>query len=352
MTLTDTLLREILARFLIRPTAITPCSVGLINATYFVDSDEGAFVLQRINTAVFKDPRGVMANIEKVTSHLIKKGLPTLKFLTCDDGNNYLDCEHGFFRVSRRESGRTYNETTPELMEQAAEAFGAFQYALTDFDASTLVETIPDFHNTPVRINALWDAVEHAEQSRFTASVEALKLARQFAAQASYPMTLLERGDLPLRVVHNDTKVNNVLLREDAEGLVLDLDTVMPGSLLFDFGDAVRSGASTRPEGDTDYEGFTVDLPRYEAFLKGFLKGIRGTLTPNEQKLLPFSMFTLAYELGVRFLTDYLEGDVYFRTSYEDENLVRAMGQLTLAKNVFFRLDELSALTRKYQFPQ
>jgi hypothetical protein len=145
--------------------------------------------------------------------------------------------------------------------------------------------------------------------------------------------------------VHNDTKVNNVLLSETGRATVLDLDTVMPGSLLFDFGDAVRSGASTRPEGSVDFENFTVDIPRYEAFLKGFLKGIRGMLTPNEVKLLPFSMFVLAYELGVRFLTDYLKGDVYFHTSYPLENLDRALGQLTLAKSVFFRLDELAKLS-------
>ena len=349
MALSETILKDVLSHFDITPTKVTPCTVGLINATYFVTGDGGTeYVLQRINTAVFTDPYGVMANIDKVTAHLTSKDVPTLTFLKGKDGKNYLENENGFFRISLREEGRTYNEATPELLEAAGEAFGAFQYALTDFDASLLVETIPDFHNTPARVEALFSAIETAEQERFVAAVDAIKLAKQFASQASYLMSLLSRGDLPLRVVHNDTKVNNVLLSETGRATVLDLDTVMPGSLLFDFGDAVRSGASTRPEGSVDFENFTVDIPRYEAFLKGFLKGIRGMLTPNEVKLLPFSMFVLAYELGVRFLTDYLKGDVYFHTSYPSENLDRALGQLTLAKSVFFRLDELAKLSGRY----
>ncbi|MBQ7364271.1 MAG: phosphotransferase [Clostridia bacterium] len=348
MALTDFELKEILTSFGITPVAITPCSIGLINATYFVDTSDRRYVLQRINTAVFSDPRGVMDNIASVTAHLREKGISTLTFLPADDGNCYLENEHGFFRLSLCLDGKTYNEATPELLEKAAEAFGEFQYALTDFDASLLKETIPDFHNTPVRTEALWEAVAIAPNERIAAAVDAIQQAKQFSSQASYIMSLLSRGDLPLRVVHNDTKVNNVLLAEDGTATVLDLDTVMPGSLLFDFGDAIRSGASTKPEGDGDIEGFAIDKERYEAFLRGFLKGIRGALTPNEQKLLPFGAFVLAYELGVRFLTDYLRGDVYFRTSYPEENLIRAKGQLALAKNIFFRLDELSALTKKY----
>lgn len=328
--------------------AFTPSDVGLINTTVFVKTDKAEYVLQKINTDVFKAPREVMANVERVTEHLRKKGVPTLRFVKTHEGALFSEDENGFWRLYLKEDGTTYNTVTPALLEEGARAFGAFQNALVDFDASLLYETIPDFHNTKARVEALWDAVAVAPRERIASSVQTISLCRRYASQASYLMNLLERGDLPLRVVHNDTKVNNVLFGSDGRNTVLDLDTVMPGSLLFDFGDAVRSGASTRPEGDTDVEGFALDKTLYEAFLKGFLDGTKGALTPNEVKLLPFGAFVLAYENGVRFLTDYLLGDTYFRTSYEDENLVRAKGQLALADNIFMRLDELSALTKRY----
>ncbi len=330
------------------PLSFTPCRVGLINSTFFVKTDKQSYVLQKLNTAVFKKPQEVMANIGAVTAHLQKKGLATLSFIETKDGSLLCEDESGFWRLSLKIEGDTYDAVTPAQLEAGARAFGAFQNALVDFDASLLFETIPDFHNTPARIEALWEAVATAPNERIAAAKDTVPVARQFASQASYITSLLKRGDLPLRVVHNDTKLNNVLFGKNGESVVLDLDTVMPGSLLFDFGDALRSGASTRPEGALDFENIAIDKTLYEAFLKGFLEGSKGTLTPNELKLLPFSVFTLAYELGVRFLTDYLNGDVYFRTSYPDENLNRAKGQLALAQNVFFRLDELSALTQKY----
>lgn len=328
--------------------SLTPCGIGLINTTVFVETDRASYVLQRINTDVFKKPDEVMANIAAVTEHLLKKGAPTLTFFKTREGSLTYSDKGGVWRLSLKLCGKTYNDPSPTLMERGGEAFGAFQRELSDFDAASLFETIPDFHNTPARIEALWRSVETAERERIQNAVSAVQLARQFASQGSYIQSLLDRGELPMRVVHNDTKINNVLLSDTDRDTVLDLDTVMPGSLLFDFGDAIRSGASTRPEGSVDFEGFGIDLERYEAFLRGFLKGVGNTLTENEKKLLPFSAFTLAYELGVRFLTDYLSGDTYFKVSYPLENLDRAMGQLYLAKHIFLRLDELSRLTKKY----
>ena len=329
------------------PTKITPCHIGLINTTVFVDTALASYVLQKINTEVFKKPNEVMANIALVTAHLKKKGIPTLTFLKTKEGSDCYADKNGVWRLSEKLDGKTYNDPTPALLEQGAEAFGIFQNALSDFDASQLYETIPDFHNTPARIKALENAIAVCPENRIRESVVPVQMAMHYASQASYIQKLLDCGALPLRVVHNDTKINNVLLSESG-GVVLDLDTVMPGSLLFDFGDAIRSGASTRPEGSVDFEGFGIDLERYEAFLRGFLKGVGKSLTETEKKLLPFSAFTLAYELGVRFLTDYLQGDVYFKVTYPEENLDRAKGQLYLAKHIFSRLDELSALSKKY----
>lgn len=328
--------------------AITPCTTGLINTTVFVDTDKASYVLQKINTAVFKKPDEMMANISLVTEHLQNKGVPTLTFLKTRDGKYYHADDNGVWRLSMKLDGKTYDSPTPALLEKGARAFGIFQRELSDFDARLLFETIPNFHNTPARIEALWEAVATAENERIAASVDTIQLAKQFASQASYIQSLLDRGDLPMRVVHNDTKINNVLLCDKGADVVLDLDTVMPGSLLYDFGDAIRSGASTRPEGSVDFEGFGIDTERYEAFLKGFLEGMGDKLTSLEIKLLPFSAFTLAYELAVRFLTDYLNGDTYFKTTYPGENLDRAKGQMMLARHIFFRLDELSALSKKY----
>lgn len=327
--------------------SLTPCGQGLINTTVFVTTAHGEYVLQRINTAVFKKPREVMANIVAVTGYLAEKGHPTMSFVKTRTGEYFYEGEEGFWRLSHRIKGQTYDGVTPALLEKGGEAFGSFQKALADFDASTLYETIPDFHNTKARVEALWDAVATCPTERIAAAVEPIEICRRYAAQGSYLMNLLERGDLPLRVVHNDTKVSNVVFGEDY-GTVIDLDTVMPGSLLFDFGDAVRSGAATRPESATDFENFAIDKVAYESFLKGFLKGVGGELTETELKLLPFSVFVLSYELGVRFLTDYLLGDVYFRTSYPTENLDRAKGQLAQAQYMFLHMDEYAKLTKQY----
>lgn len=329
-------------------TATEVCHIGRINTTVFVSTDGGEYVLQRINTYVFKKPDEVMANAVAVTAHLRAKGIPTLTFLKTKTGAYYHEDERGAWRLAKREVGATYNEPTPELLERGAKAFGLFQRALADFDATSLYETIPNFHNTPARIEALWASVATAERERIAASVDTVNGIRQLAAQGSYIQSLLDSGTLPLRVVHNDTKINNVLLGDDGVDVVLDLDTVMPGSLLYDFGDAIRSGASTRPEGSVDFEGFSVDIERYDAFLRGFLSEVGDKLTAEELKLLPFSAFVLTYELAVRFLTDYLDGDKYFKVSYPLENLDRAKGQLALARNIFFRLDELALLTKKY----
>ena len=328
------------------PLSFIPCKIGLINTTHFVKTENNEYVLQRINTNVFKKPHELMSNYAAVTEHLQKKNIPTLHLVPTKEGKKFYECEEGVFRITVREPGETFNSATPDLLERGGEAYGRFSSELADFDASTLYETIPNFHNTKKRVEALQDAVATAETERLANAAETVKRCLAYASQGGYLVSLMEAGELPLRVVHNDTKINNVLIGDD--DVVLDHDTVMPGSILFDFGDAIRSGASNLVEGDQNTDGFAVDAERYEAFLKGFLRGTKGALTPTEIKLLPFSAFVMTYEVAVRFLTDYLSGDTYFHTSYPGENLVRAKGQLTLAENIFKRLDELSAIAKKY----
>lgn len=341
--------REALSHFALEgePLSLTPCTAGLINTTFFVHTDRADYVLQKINTRVFERPVEVMANIALVTGHLAAKGLPTLSFLSTREGALFFENKSGVWRVSRRERGKSYDSVTADLFENAARAFGAFQKALSDFDAGRLYETIPDFHNTPKRLAHLMKTAEADPLARASSCRDLLDFCKSRAPAASLLTDGLADGSLPLRVVHNDTKVNNVLFDETGAGLVLDLDTVMPGSILFDFGDAVRSGASTRPEGALDFENIRLDKTLYAAFLKGFLEGADGSLCQKELALLPHSAFVIALELGCRFLDDYLAGDTYFRTTYRGENLDRARGQLILAADIESQLEELSALTER-----
>lgn len=366
---TDKKAGEILHAFLPEATlsACTPCTGGLINSTWFLETDRGTLVLQKVNRTVFARPDEVMENIVAVTSHLAEKGEPTLHFFPLAsaksarpeeprtkssrpaDGSCYLytDRDGSVYRLSRRLPGKPpAGGVTPSVFRRAGQAFGSFQKALADFDASRLHETIPDFHNTPRRLDALADAVEKDPLHRLAGCEREVDFILSHRAFASIFTDALASGELPLRVVHNDTKINNLILAPDAD-TVIDLDTVMPGTLLYDFGDGVRSGAATRPEGSEDYKNTTIDPALYRAFLEGFLAADRETLTPFEIRHFPHSVALIALELGCRFLTDHLLGDVYFRISRPGENLVRARGQLALCADVLSRLDAFTALTPK-----
>ncbi len=344
--------REVLKSFSItgNVTDITPSSVGLINSTFFVSTDRGnEYVLQRINTSVFRQADRVMSNISAVTRHIEKKGLPTLIFVHTLKGDTALFENGEVYRVSKRINGSTYNTVTPELFFEAAKAFGLFQKALSDFDASLLFETIPDFHNTKKRYEALLASAEKDSFGRKKDCLDLLDFAEENSSMAGTIVDMTEKGELPLRVVHNDTKINNVVFDENGKnGTVIDLDTVMSGSLLYDFGDAVRSGAASQTEGSLDFDNTYIRLDLYEAFLKGFIEGVGSSLTENEKKLLPTSVFVISYELACRFLTDYLSGDVYFKTSYDRHNLDRARGQFKLAEDILNRKEEFEKITEKY----
>ncbi len=333
---------------------------GHINDTYIIEGDP-KYILQRINTAIFKHPEEVMHNIVGVTELLREKLLATggdaqretLTVVRTLNGESFYRCGDGScFRMYRYVEGSIGYEQVEckEQLYEAARTFGRFQRMLVDYPTDRLFETIPKFHDTESRLSDFRQAVLDDRMGR-RASVEneiAFVLSR--AADASVVLDGIRTGAIPIRVTHNDTKLNNVLFDvETGKGLcVIDLDTVMPGSLLYDFGDALRFGASTGAEDETDLDKIHFDLDLFDAFTKGFLEELGDTLTPAEAELLPFSAKLMTYECGMRFLGDYLNGDTYFKIHREHHNLDRARTQFKLIADIETKLDAMKEIVQKY----
>ncbi len=331
---------------------------GHINQTYRVLTDSGrSYLLQRVNGYVFKDPVAVMSNIERVTAHLknslISDGLSperrVLEPIPAKAGGLYvLDGGGNFWRAyDFIENATAYNQVTdPNQLYEAGRAFGEFQRRLSDFPARELNETIPHFHDTPYRIRSFERAVQEAlpERAGIAADDIAFVLARK--NRADEITRLLGTDEMPLRVTHNDTKINNAML-DDTTGealAVIDLDTVMPGSALYDFGDAIRFGAATAVEDEEDTGKMKLDIEKYRLFTRGFLREVGSFLTETEKKMLPVGAWMMTYEMVLRFLADYLVGDPYFKVDYEKHNLVRSRAQAALLLDMEARVDEMSHL--------
>lgn len=352
-------LAEILSKFRVE-TDITSYGNGHINDTYLCDSTP-RYILQRINTNVFKKPEEVMENIYNVTSHLRKKILSeggdpdreTLTVIQTHDGQSFYKDENGSsYRMYKFiEDSVSYDTVEdPHHLYWAGRAFGEFQRKLSDFPAEKLYETIVDFHNTPKRVNQLKEAVKNNAAGRADSVKAEIDWAMEYSKYASAVTEAMEKGEVPLRVTHNDTKLNNVLFDDKTgEGLcVIDLDTVMPGSALYDFGDALRFGASSGAEDETNLDKIYFDLEKYEEFAKGFLEKTADCLTDKEKELLPLSALILTYECGIRFLADYLNGDTYFKIHREGHNLDRARNQFKLVSDIEKKLDEMKEITERY----
>ena len=221
---------------------------------------------------------------------------------------------------------------------------------LADYNAELLYESIPNFHNTKERLKTFINAIKENKSGRKDKVVDEINFILERQEQASSLVDMLERGELPLRVTHNDTKISNVLLDKDTkEGIcVIDLDTIMPGLSLYDFGDAIRSGATFAREDEEDLSKVFVDLGLFEAFTKGFIEGVDNGLTPKEIEMLPMGAKIITLEQGMRFLTDYLDGDLYYKTSYDDHNLVRTRTQLKLVKDLEDKWEEVNNIVKKY----
>lgn len=341
-------------------------STGNINSTFLVkylrDGEKKHYIVQRINQNVFNDPERLMDNIVRVTNFVrenIKKiGLPTRRFvlrvyLTKEGQKPYfIDNFGNYWRVYRYISDSITYDASDDLgiIERSGQAFGLFQNCLDGFDASTLYIPIPNFHNTPKRYQKFYDKVQKDECDRVDSVKEEISKLREFESLACTLQNYLDGGEIPLRVTHNDTKCNNVCFdKNTGEALaVLDLDTVMPGAVAYDFGDAIRFIANTCLEDDPDVESVKLDLDKYEAFAKGFLSNLKDKLTDKEKETLNLGVFTMTVELAVRFLDDYIDGDKYFKVLYPGHNLDRARNQIALASDIAKKLAQMDEILNKY----
>ena len=325
---------------------------GHINKTYLVTNDTGhRYILQYMNASVFKNIDALMSNIEAVTSHLLKQTnnpRRVLHLVKTIRGESYLRHSDGtFWRVFRFVENSICLQA-PESTEdfyQSAVAFGRFQQLLKDFPAHTLHETIPNFHNTADRYRIFKETLAADPQGRAGEVQQEIDFILAREADAHTLVDLLAAGKLPLRVTHNDTKLNNVMLDASTRKAlcVIDLDTVMPGSSLYDFGDAIRFGAATAAEDEKDLSKVEMRLDMFEAFAKGYLAACPD-LTEEERKQMPMGAKLMTLECGVRFLTDYLDGDNYFATSYEGQNLDRCRTQLKLVADMESKWAQMQAI--------
>ena len=342
-------------------TATQKIEIGHINTTYRIYTNgEDDYILQRINTNIFKDPYKLTQNILAVTSFLgekISKGggnakRETLTLIECKSGGHLYSEESGFYRMYYFiKDATSYNTAVrPILFHNAAVAFGRFQKLLSDFPAEKLHETIRNFHNTPSRYRDFSvSAKENAAGRAHTAKAE-IDFIRQRESFCSKITDKIDKRLIPLRVTHNDTKLNNIMIDNitDEGVCVIDLDTVMPGSVLYDFGDSIRFGASSAAEDEKDLSKVYMELSLFEQFTKGFLSEAKQALTEEELLMLPTGAIMMTLECGMRFLADYLNGDKYFALHYEGQNLDRARTQLKLVADMETKITEMDCIIKKY----
>ena len=334
--------------------------MGNVNHTYKVNyiRDDGSgmaqiksYLVQKVNTYAFQHPLELMSNIDKVTEYIHEKypDIKCLHFHHTKERHNYLEGEEGFWRMSNYIPSVTFNSCDNlSVVRSAGQAFGNFQQMLADFDASSLFYTIPDFHNTRSRYAKLKEEIARDPCGRVAKVRQELDWLLSVEDEACKLTDLYEEGKLPLRVTHNDTKINNVLFDEETLRplVVIDLDTVMPGLVGHDFGDAIRFAANFVEEDCPKADEAGLNLNVYWAFAEGFLKETAPTLTEMEVETLGNSCFTLTCELATRFLADYLVGDKYFKINGPEHNLIRTRCQIALAKDMQTKMDAMNAIVR------
>lgn len=340
---------------------------GHINSTFVVDFTDNngnlhQYLLQQINTFVFKNPDKLMENIVGVTSHVHNYivehgGNPDREGLyvyhTKDGNPYYVDSDGKHWRCYNYiYDAHSYQAVeNPEVFYNAAKTFGKFQEMLADYPIDSLYETIPNFHNTVSRISDFKKAVADNLSGRADSVKEEIAFVLDREQDCHILVDLIESGDLPLKVTHNDTKLNNIMFdNETNQGIcVVDLDTVMPGLSLYDFGDSIRFGANTAAEDEKDLSKVSLSLEYFEAYVKGYLESAGKSLTAKEIECLPISAKLMTLECGMRFLGDYINGDVYFKTGYPEHNLDRAHTQLVLVKDMEAKFDEMTAIVEKHR---
>lgn len=347
----------------------SPYGNGHINDTFLLrcktpDNREKKFILQRMNHNIFKNPPQLMENVVHVTQYLRKTILSqggdpdreTLNVLQTRDGADWFqDSSQNYWRVFPFIEHSVCLEKVESAKDfyDSAVAFGNFQKQLADFPVEILHETIPNFHNTASRFADFQKAVSEGDQTHIALAQAEIAFALERQEETSVLINLLAEGALPLRVTHNDTKLNNILFDADTHKAlcIIDLDTVMPGLSLYDFGDSIRFGASTGAEDETDLTKVELDLTLFEAFTKGYLEGCAGRLTAKETELLPMGAKLMTYECGIRFLADFLTGDHYFKIHRDHHNLDRARTQFKLVADMEAKWQEMTAIVNKYANP-
>ena len=330
--------------------------MGNVNRTYKVNFmlPEGkpkSFLVQNVNTYAFRNPIGLMDNIDKVTEHIRAKkpGQLALHFHHTADRKTYVEDGSNFWRMTNYVPSVTFNSVTDmDIIRNAGKAFGEFQMDLADFDIGELTETIPGFHNTRQRYENFRKAIQENKAGRASQVQEEIDFLLSVQDLACKLTDLQKEGQLPLRVTHNDTKINNVLFHPETSDamIVVDLDTVMPGLMGHDFGDAIRFAANYVEEDCKELDKVGVNLDVFRAFAEGFLSKTAKTMTDKEVETLALSCFVLTAELATRFLADYLDGDLYFKVCSAEHNLERTRCQIALAKDMLKKMPQMEAIVR------
>lgn len=338
---------------------------GHINDTYCVvcqpqEGDCVRFILQGLSMAAFPHPEELMENMIGITSYLREKiaanggdtKRETLSLVKTKDGKDFFTDSFGkVWRLTHFVEGTDcFQSATPELFEASARTFGRFQHMLQDYPAETLHETIVKFHDTEDRFRKFLNALKADKMGRADGVREEVRFVLDRKADCSVALQALRDGKLPLRVTHNDTKLNNILIdRATGEGVcVIDLDTTMPGLSINDFGDSIRFGANHSAEDEKDLSKVNFDIELYEVYTRGFLEGAQGSLTEAEVEYLPWGARLMTLECGIRFLTDYLEGDRYFHIRYPEQNLDRCRTQFKLVRDMEEQFEQMAAIVQKY----
>jgi len=341
------------------------CKTGHINHTYFLRINGGKrpghHVLQKINGNIFKEPEQVMKNIEKVISHIKEKyekaGINPLNRVltlvpTATGEKWFVDDNNTVWRAYLFiENATTYDVAqTTDQAYQAAKAFGEFSSLLNDLPTNHIYETIPDFHNTPKRFEQFEQALANASADRIALAEKEINFANSRKNITSKLIDCLADGSMNLRVTHNDTKLNNVMIDDTSgEGIcVIDLDTVMPGLALYDFGDCVRTATPTGVEDEQNLDLIEMDINMFDALVRGYLESAGSSLSPKEIELLAFSGKLITYEIGLRFLADHLNGDIYFQTHRDNHNLDRARVQFKLVQSMEEQEEAMNDIVKKY----
>lgn len=353
------------------PTNIEVCSSGHINKTYAItyktnENKNKKYILQYVNTNVFPNLPELMTNIKKVTKYMNEKAMQrgentdrlTIKLIDTTDENPYAIYNKNWRMEEFIDNTKTYLTTEDlDILYEAGKAAGKFQKHLDGFPAEELHEIIPKFHYTPNRVNQLMTAINSEENKRLRndrfekakASIEFLTDETRLA-KTSIITSKIENGEIPLRVTHNDTKLSNILFDKDTNKYkcLIDLDTIMPGSIVYDFGEGIRTGSVTANEDEEDLSKINVDLDRFEAYTRGFVTSTRGIITKEEQELLVLGAWMMTYENAIRFLADYLNGDTYFAVSKTDHNLLRTKAQSEILRQMEQNEEKMKGMVKRY----